>query len=99
MRVIGEERIPPTGAVIFAANHRSYMADPPLLGSATHHYVNFLAKEELFRFRPFGWLIFNLHAHPLNRKGGDVAAFKMARTRFGGRTSADRFSGRPTQPH
>ena len=78
LRVVGAERIPKTGAVIFAANHRS-LADPPLLGSATHHYVNFLAKEELFRFRPFGWLIFNLHAHPLNRKGGDVAAFKMAR--------------------
>jgi len=78
LRVIGTENIPKARAVIFAANHRSF-ADPPLLGSATKHYVNFLAKEELFRFRPFGWLIFELHAHPLNRRGGDVAAFKMAR--------------------
>ncbi len=78
LRIVGAENIPKNGAFIFAANHRSYV-DPPLLGSATNHYVNFLAKEELFRFRPFGWLIFNLHAHPLNRKGGDVAAFKMAK--------------------
>jgi 1-acyl-sn-glycerol-3-phosphate acyltransferase len=83
LRVEGEERLPKSGAMIFAANHRSYI-DPPLLGSATDHYVNFLAKEELFRFRPFGWLIFNLHAHPLNRKGGDIAAFKTARRVLGG---------------
>jgi 1-acyl-sn-glycerol-3-phosphate acyltransferase len=82
LRVVGTENIPPDGAIIFAANHRS-LIDPPLLGSATHHYVNFLAKEELFRFRPFGWLIFNLHAHPLNRRGGDVAAFKMAKRVLG----------------
>lgn len=78
LQVIDEFRIPSTGAVIFAANHRSYV-DPPLLGSATHHWVNFLAKEELFRFKPFGWLISNMNAHPLNRSGGDVAAFKMAK--------------------
>jgi 1-acyl-sn-glycerol-3-phosphate acyltransferase len=82
LRIVGQERIPATGAIIFAANHRSF-ADPPLLGSATHHYVNFLAKEELCRFRPFGWLISNLHAHPLNRKGGDVAAFKTAKRVLG----------------
>ncbi len=78
MKVYGKENVPKKGAVIIAANHRS-LADPPLVGVATTRYVHFLAKEELFRFRPFGWLIKNLNAHPLNRGGSDIAAFKIAK--------------------
>jgi 1-acyl-sn-glycerol-3-phosphate acyltransferase len=48
-----------------------------VVGISTPREVHFLAKEELFRFKPFGWLIRRLNAHPLNRKG-DVAAFKLA---------------------
>lgn len=65
-----------SGPLIVSANHRSF-ADPPLLGISLSRRVHFLAKRELFRFRPFGWLISNLNAHPLNRKG-DVGAFKTA---------------------
>lgn len=72
----GQENIPQKGGVIIAANHRSF-ADPPLIGVSTPREVHFLAKEELFRFKPFGWLIRNLNAHPLNR-AGDVGAFKLA---------------------
>lgn len=77
-RVIGRENVPKEGGVIFAANHRSY-ADPPLVGSALHRQVHFLAKEELFSFKPFGWYISNLNAHPLNRNGGDVSALRAAK--------------------
>lgn len=76
LEVHGQENIPKTGAVIIASNHRSF-GDPPIVGSSIPRAVHFLAKKELFRFRPFGWLISNLNAHPLNR-GGDVAAFKLA---------------------
>ncbi len=77
LSVQGKGRIPRKGPVIFAAHHRSY-ADPPLIGSTVPRDVHFLAKRELFNFRPFGWLIGQLNAHPLNRKAGDVGAIRAA---------------------
>ena len=78
LRVNGSQNVPLAGPVIIAANHRSY-ADPPLVGVAVKRNVHFLAKEELFRFRPFGWLISTLNAHPLRRGASDVRAFKASR--------------------
>lgn len=76
LEVRGESHIPKHGPVILAANHRSF-ADPPLVGVATAREVHFLAKQELFRFGPFGWLIRQLNAHPLKRSG-DVGALRAA---------------------
>lgn len=76
LHVSGLENVPRTGGLIVAPNHRSY-ADPPLVGVAVPREVHFLAKKELFSFRPFGWFIRNLNAHPLNR-AGDIAAFREA---------------------
>ncbi len=76
MKVLGLANVPKTGSVIIAANHRSF-ADPPVVGSAIVRAVHFMAKEELFEFGPFGWLISGLNAHPLKRTG-DVGAFKLA---------------------
>lgn len=77
LKVEGKENIPKEGRVIIAANHRSF-GDPPLVGVSVPREVHFLAKQELFAFKPFGWTISALNAHPLNRSG-DVAAFKMAK--------------------
>jgi 1-acyl-sn-glycerol-3-phosphate acyltransferase len=75
--VRGRERIPRTGAVIIASNHISYY-DPPVVGSGVPREVYFLAKEELFRNRFFGWLISRYNAIPLKRSVGDVGALKKA---------------------
>lgn len=71
------ERVPPKGALIIASNHKSY-ADPQVVGITIPRPVHFLAKEELFRFRPFGWIIAQLNAHPLKRRGGDIAALRLS---------------------
>ncbi len=76
--MIGQENIPRQGTAIIAANHRSY-TDPPLMGSSSPRMVHFLAKSELFEFRPFGWLIKNLNAHPIKRGRQDIAGFKAAK--------------------
>ena len=76
LRVSGIENVPTTGPLIVAPNHQSY-GDPPLVGVAIPREVHFLAKQELFVFPPFGWLIRCLNAHPLNR-AGDIAAFREA---------------------
>ena len=77
LRVEGVENVPRNGPLIVAPNHRSY-ADPPVVGVSVPREVHFLAKQELFAFTPFGWFIRNLNAHPLNRKGGDISAFREA---------------------
>jgi 1-acyl-sn-glycerol-3-phosphate acyltransferase len=75
--VTGREKIPMTGGVIIASNHISY-CDPPVVGSGVPREVHFLAKEELFRNRLFGWLIGKYNAIPLRRSVGDVGALKKA---------------------
>jgi len=76
LTVSGIENVPTSGPLIVAPNHQSY-ADPPLVGVAIPREVHFLAKQELFVFGPFGWLIRCLNAHPLNR-AGDISAFREA---------------------
>ena len=72
----GMENLPKKGPVIIASNHRSYI-DPPIIGSVVHRDFHFLAKKELFNFKPFGWFITKLNAHPLNRASG-IAALRAA---------------------
>lgn len=76
-RVTGREVIPRSGPVIIASNHISY-CDPPVVGSGVPREVYFLAKEELFSNRVFGWLIAQYNAIPLRRSVGDVGALRKA---------------------
>jgi len=70
--VRGHDNIPKIGPVIIAPNHRSY-ADPPIVGISIKRPIHFLAKKELFFFKPFGWMIANMNAHPLNRTSATEA--------------------------
>ena len=70
IQVEGREHIPTSGGFVLASNHRSY-ADPPLLATRLRgQRCVFMAKEELFRNKFFGWLIRKLGAFPVNRGGG-----------------------------
>ena len=73
--ISGRERIPKSGAVIVASNHISY-CDPPVVGSAIPREVYFVAKEELFKNKAFGWLIKKYNAIPVRRSVGDIVALK-----------------------
>jgi 1-acyl-sn-glycerol-3-phosphate acyltransferase len=75
--VTGRDCVPLSGGVIIASNHISY-CDPPIVGSGVPREVNFLAKEELFRNKIFGWLIRQYNAIPLRRSVGDVGALRKA---------------------
>ncbi len=76
-KIKGEERVPREGKLIICPNHRSYW-DPPLIGAATPREVFFLAKEELFYFKPFAWLITFFNAIPIKRQFGGKGAIKTA---------------------
>lgn len=76
--IIGKENIPSQGAFILASNHTSYF-DPPILAAGCYcRRLNFLAKEELFSHRLFGWYIRQLGAFPIKREGSDISAIKEA---------------------
>jgi 1-acyl-sn-glycerol-3-phosphate acyltransferase len=69
------ERLPSTGPVILAANHVSYL-DPPLVGSGLHRPVNYLARENLFKYAPSAALLRALNCVPVDRDGAGAAGLK-----------------------
>lgn len=73
--VSGEEKVPPTGAVILVSNHVSYL-DPVAIGVASPRRVVFMAKAELFQKRWLGWLLDGVDCFPVRRGEADRAAFK-----------------------
>lgn len=76
-RVRGKHLVPRNGALIVAPNHSSYL-DPPAIGCSLPRRVTFMAKEELFESRAFGWLIRSLGAFPVRRGAGDMESIRMA---------------------
>lgn len=76
-KVEGIEKVPPTGPVILAANHTSYM-DPVALGCALERPIRFLAKEELFHIPLLSPLIKSLGAFPVKRGTGDRGALRTS---------------------
>jgi 1-acyl-sn-glycerol-3-phosphate acyltransferase len=75
LRVIGRENVPRSGPVIIVANHLA-MADPPLLAVCLGRRVNFMAKQQLFRFPGFRWLLRRLGAFPVYRGRLDMASMR-----------------------
>ena len=76
-KIIGADKLPPSGAVILAANHMSN-ADPPFLGSFLCREVCYMAKIELFRNPVFGAAIRACHSFPVKRGTADRKAIKHA---------------------
>ncbi len=78
MRRIGMEHIPENGALIIAANHRSFM-DPWVIGMMLRRPIYYVAKTELFHRRITAWLLNSLGAFPVARGHGDRDAMDAAR--------------------
>ena len=77
LRYEGLENVPEDRGFILCSNHISNM-DPILVGIRLKPKCYFMAKEELFRFKPLGWLIKALGAFPVSRGRGDTAAIDKA---------------------
>ena len=73
----GLENIPETGGFILCSNHIS-MYDPILVAIRVKPQCFFMAKEELFRFKPLAFLIRALGAFPVSRGKGDTGAIEKA---------------------
>ena len=67
----------PAGPVIVAANHESLL-DPPLLALVSRRPLHFLAKVELWRYRPGAWLMDALGGIPIRRDRRDLVSVDRA---------------------
>jgi 1-acyl-sn-glycerol-3-phosphate acyltransferase len=67
----------PPGPVIVAANHESLL-DPPLLALVARRPLHFLAKVELWRYRPGAWLMDALGGIPIRRDRSDLLSVGRA---------------------
>ncbi len=74
-RVYNPERVPLEGPVILASNHASFL-DPPLVGAGLKRGINYLARENLFRFPVMGWVLRNWQVVPVDREGGGARGLK-----------------------
>ncbi len=83
-RVYGRENVPATGPVILASNHQSYL-DPVFCGVGVKRHLVYVARDTLFRYRLFAFLIHSLNAIPVSRDKADIAAMRaiIARLREG----------------
>lgn len=73
----GIEKVPATGPLIVAANHRR-LIDPILVSMAVPRWVKWMAKKELFSSRWFARLLVFLGAFPIDRQRSDRAALRKA---------------------
>ena len=75
IRARGRQNIPTTGGVLVLSNHQSHL-DPILVGLCFNRRLNYVARDTLFGFAPFRWLINSLDAIPIDREGLGLSGLK-----------------------
>jgi 1-acyl-sn-glycerol-3-phosphate acyltransferase len=76
LKVEGAENVPEKGPVVLASNHISNI-DPLFVGTACPRQVRFMAKAELWKFAPLGWLVKAVGAFPVRRGEADREAVRV----------------------
>lgn len=74
--VHGAEKVPGSGPLILAANHRRY-ADPVLVSMAVPRRVQWMAKKEVFS-PPLDRLFYFIGSFPVDREGGGRGALRTS---------------------
>jgi 1-acyl-sn-glycerol-3-phosphate acyltransferase len=75
--IVGAARLPRAGPYLLASLHRSDI-DFLVVARITRRRMRFIAKAEIFVFRPFNWLVETLGAFPVKRAATDREAFNRA---------------------
>ncbi|MBS3810274.1 MAG: 1-acyl-sn-glycerol-3-phosphate acyltransferase [Halanaerobiales bacterium] len=76
-KVKGRKNVPKEGPLIVVSNHVSYL-DPPIVGCAVNRQLHFMAKEELFEKKWFGFLLKQIGAFPIKRGVPDKKAIRRS---------------------
>lgn len=77
LRYSGAENIPPSGGVLLAANHKSYL-DPPVVGAGLSRELRYFAKRQLFEIPILGAIIRDCGGFPVDREAFDRRAVSTA---------------------
>ncbi len=75
IKVVGLENFPRTGPVVVACNHKA-MTDPFMLGINFRRQVHYMAKVELWKFKPLAWAMDSFGTFPVNRGEVDRTSIK-----------------------
>ena len=78
LRVYGADRMPPSGGIVVAANHFSWI-DPPALGAASPRTLYYMAKVEAHRVPGLGELMRSFGAFAVRRGQSDREAVRTMR--------------------
>jgi 1-acyl-sn-glycerol-3-phosphate acyltransferase len=81
VRHTGRHNIPSKGGVLVVSNHQSHL-DPPLVGMGCGRHLSYVARQTLFVFKPFAWLIWSINAIPIDREGFGIAGIKESLRRL-----------------
>ncbi len=77
IKIVGKKNVISDKGAILAGNHRSNW-DALVIALGAPKNTAFMAKSELFKFKPFGFLLKKLGAFPVHRGKGDIGAVKTA---------------------
>ncbi|MFO0829017.1 MAG: lysophospholipid acyltransferase family protein [Phycisphaerales bacterium] len=78
LRVVGRERVPDSGPLLFISNHQSFF-DPVINGAAVaDRQFSPIAREGLFKVPIFGAMIRSWGALSVSGNGGDASAIRVA---------------------
>lgn len=77
VEVINSQKIPAEGPALLCANHNTVL-DMFFLGFRLKRWINWMAKEELFRNPVSAFVLKKLGAFPVKRGTGDVGSIKTA---------------------
>lgn len=66
LTVVGKEKIPTDGAIIFSPNHQSALLDPILVGVTCGKKLYYLTRSDVFR-KPYLWLLDAMQTLPVYR--------------------------------
>ena len=78
LRVYASERVPPSGGLVVACNHFSWI-DPPVLGAASPRTLYYMAKIEAHRVPGLGQLMRSFGAFSVRRGESDREAVRTMR--------------------
>jgi cytidylate kinase len=81
VRAYGRENIPADGPVLLAGNHQSFL-DPVFCGISEPRRLTYMARDTLFTFGPFGWLLRSINVIPLSRDKADIATMRAVLDRL-----------------
>ncbi len=76
LRCQGRRHWPATGGALVCANHQSFF-DPVIVGLCCDRQLHYLARQSLFRWLPFRWLIQWFDAIPIEREGLGIGGLKI----------------------